>query len=97
MAMQKADIDPAAALEILPRRIADTEKTLQEMRLDRSVIASVEGHSPEQLEQLNKSIRFHEAIKAEYQARLDRLKAAANGEPVGNRAARRAAAKEATK
>lgn len=76
------EIDPIAALEILPKRIEETTKTIQGMLIDASVLEAVEGHNPEQVANLRKSIAFHEAVLDTYKSRLDAIQNAANGTPV---------------
>jgi len=75
------EIDPIAALEILPKRIDETKKALQGMLIDASVLESVEGHNPTQVENLRKSIAFHELVLETYESRLAAIKDAASGTP----------------
>ena len=73
------DLDPATILELLPTKLTATKRVIQELKLDISVLSAVAEVSPEQIENLRKSLRMHEAILAEYEKRQDAFRKAAEG------------------
>ncbi len=79
MASGDGDLDPGVVLELLPTKITGTKRVIQELKLDISVLSAVSEVSPEQIENLRKSLRMHEAILKEYEKRQAAFRKAAEG------------------
>ncbi len=79
MTNSQNDLDPSVVLELLPTKIAGTRRVIQELKLDISVLTAVAEVPPDQIGNLRKSLRMHEAILKEYEKRQTALRKAAEG------------------
>ena len=74
------DIDPAAALEILPQKIADRKKVITSIALDLSVLDESPHCDPNEREAVAKNLEAQKNFLSIYEKRLAAIHRAIAGE-----------------
>lgn len=79
MSVEAQDIDPAQALDLLPKKIADRAAIITELALELSVANDIDGVPVVELDRLEAQIAMHKKFKAMYIQRLEAIRAAVAG------------------